>query len=371
MAYLTKSRPLDLADSNIANLGSDLEKKVRLEASEKEEQWHGVGKAPGLNIWRIESFKVVPYPKESYGCFFAGDAFIILHTWKDPEGDKLNHDIHFWLGLECSQDEAGTAAYKTVELDDYLGTTPVQYREVQGAESSKFLSYFKHFRVEQGGVKSGFTHVKPEEYRPRLLHITNNSGTLVIREVPLSSNSLNSGDVFVLDKGLDLYQWNGSKASGIEKVKAAEFVRKLDDDRKGLAKVTVFEETDLAAAFWDGLGGKGHVKSPEEAAKEKPSLPPFVKTLYRLSDASGRHEFTQEAQGTITRAHFKSEDVFIFDSGKEVYTWAGSKSTRTEKISALHYAVEYLTKHARPLTLPIVRVIEGSEGPDFLKNLDR
>ena len=55
------------------------------------------------------------------------------------------YDAHFWIGKESSQDEYATAAYKTVELDTYLKDAAIQYREVEGAESAKFLSYFKQF----------------------------------------------------------------------------------------------------------------------------------------------------------------------------------------------------------------------------------
>ena len=40
------------------------------------------------------------------------------------------------------QDEYGTAAYKTVELDTFLDDKAVQHREVQGHESETFLDYF-------------------------------------------------------------------------------------------------------------------------------------------------------------------------------------------------------------------------------------
>ena len=36
---------------------------------------------------------------------------------EDPKSEKFSHDLHFWLADNTMQDEAGTAAYKTVELD--------------------------------------------------------------------------------------------------------------------------------------------------------------------------------------------------------------------------------------------------------------
>ena len=62
----------------------------------------------------------------------------------------------------------------------------------------------------------------------------------MVREVPISYQSLNSGDVFLLDCGKELYQWQGKNASGQERFKASELVRAIDSERKGLANVTVF-----------------------------------------------------------------------------------------------------------------------------------
>ena len=64
------------------------------------------------------------------GEFYEGDSYIILNTYKEEDGDELNHDVHFWIGRYSTQDEYGTAAYKTVELDTFLDDKPIQHREV-------------------------------------------------------------------------------------------------------------------------------------------------------------------------------------------------------------------------------------------------
>jgi len=366
---MLKQKEYNIADSNIANLGTELEKNVKKAAAEHEQAWHKAGKKPGLEIWRIEKFHVVEWPQDKYGSFFSGDSYIVLHTYKKKGGDALQWNVHFWLGKYTSQDEAGTAAYKTVELDDFLGGAPVQYREVQGYETELFLKYFKNeIRIQDGGVDSGFKHVEAEKYRPRLLHVKGKRNVRVI-EVPLSRDSLNSGDVFIFDAGLHLYQWNGGKAAGTEKVKAAQIVRAIDDERKGLATVHVIEESDKdsdAQVFWKAVGGHGTVKSAAEGGSDEEADKNSEKRLFRLSDSSGKLEFTEAAKGKlIKRSALDSSDVFILDTGFEVFAWIGKAASLQEKKRALSYAQDYLVKFNRPIYLPIARILEGGENEVF------
>jgi len=359
---MLKPRKFDIEDSNIALLGSDLEKKVKLAAAETEPAWTNAGKKAGLEIWRIEKFHVKPWNPEHYGKFYTGDSYIVLRTYKKkPDDEKFSYDVHFWIGSKSTQDEYGTAAYKTVELDDFLHGDPVQHREIQGFESELFISYFKKIEFLEGGVDTGFKHVEAKEYKPRLLHLKGKK-TVVVREVPLKAESLNHGDVFILDAGLDVYQFNGESAGAMEKAKGAELTRALDDERGSKIKIIVLSDADTdsdAQKFWELLGGKKPIAPATPDVPEK-----YEKKLFRLSDATGKLRMEQIKD--VSLKSLDSNDSFILDAGYEVFVWVGKKASKEEKSKGLAFATDYIFKNDRPKTLPISRVLEGGENEAFI-----
>jgi gelsolin len=365
---MLKAKTYNIGDSNIANLGSDLEKKVRESAAACEPSWKNAGKVPGLEIWRMEKFKVVAVPRNTYGAFYSGDSYIVLHTYKKKDSDALAWDVHFWLGTHTTQDEAGTAAYKTVELDDHLGGAPIQHREVQGFETPLFLSYFNPgIRVMDGGIDTGFRHVGPEKYLPRLLQLKGKKN-IRLTQVALSLDSVNSGDVFVLDLGLTLVQFNGSQSRPLERNKAAEICRTIDAERDGKPVVVVFEESDAKwPAEWVKVLGQKPVKSAAAGGDDEAFERGVQhKKLLSLSDASGTLTMTQVAEGaSVSPKLLDTNDVFILDIGRQVFAWIGHKASVAERAKGISYAQDYVTQAKMPTTTPISRVVEGGESDYF------
>ena len=101
-----------------------------------------------------------------------------------------------------------------------------------------------------GGAETGFRHVTPEEYSPRLLHFSGTRKSVTVREVPLSKSRLTSNDVFILDLGLELYQWNGSSCNKDEKFAAMQYLVNLKSER-GNAKSETLDEDDAPRGVSD------------------------------------------------------------------------------------------------------------------------
>jgi gelsolin len=339
--------------------------KSRVSASKNEKEFQGVGKSAGIHVWRIEKFELKPMPKSEFGNFYSGDSYLILHS----EGTtNLTHTIHFWLGSKTSLDESGTAAYKAVELDTFLGSAPTIVRETEGCESPQFSRMFPNgFKILSGGVESGFNHVKPEAYVPKLLHVRGNKRVFVTED-KLSSSSLNQSDTFVLDAGLKVFQWVGSKASINEKYKANMISKDIKDSRKGCDVVEL--TSDGNEEFWKILGGKPTtIKDKADDDKDVEAHADRTHEVYQIIIDKEHKTFKKVGDGKLSQDMLKSDDVFIVDFGDQICLWIGKKASAQEKGQAMTCCTDYLGVHKRPAWLSISVVHDGHEGPEFKKRM--
>ncbi|KAG5101662.1 hypothetical protein JHK84_046631 [Glycine max] len=235
----------------------------------------------GLEIWRIENFNPVPIPQSSYGKFFTGDSYVILKTTASKSG-ALRHDIHYWLGKDTSQDEAGAAAIKTVELDASLGGWAVQYREITFARSS-----------------------------------------------------LNHDDIFILDTKSKIFQFNGSNSSIQERAKALEVVQYVKDTyHDGKCEIASIEDGKLMAdsesgEFWGCFGGFAPLPRRTVSDDDKPadSHPPKL-----LCVDKGKAEPIET--DSLTKEFLDTNKCYILDCGLEVFAWMGRNTSLDERKSA-------------------------------------
>jgi len=335
------------------------------------DEWNGFGKEPGFVGWRIENKVPVPVPQDKMGKLYEGDSYIFLSTKQGTA--SLSWDIHFWIGKDSSVDEKGIAAYKTVELDEYLGGGPVQYRECQEHESQLFQSYFKKTGLEYlaGGVASGFAHVDRDSYETRLLHLKGKRSVRV-KSVEAKSSSLNTGDVFILDLGLKLFLYNGKDANRSEKTAGFKMLQKIkDDERGGKAELFYLDDDPDCAEFWETLGGKIDVTNTGEDDNAAEKKAKEATKLFKVSDASGSLEFTEiekDEKNRLQRSMLDTQDVFIVDADSEIFVWIGKGASANEKKEGMMRAMEYLAKAGKPDWTPITRVVEGAESPVFQAN---
>ncbi|XP_016379036.1 gelsolin-like [Sinocyclocheilus rhinocerous] len=349
-------------------------------------EFETAGKAPGLQIWRIENMDLKPVPKNLYGNFYKGDAYLLLYTTTAP-----SYYIHMWMGNECSQDESGAAAIFSTQLDDFLGGGPVQFREVQNNESLTFLGYFKSgIKYKQGGVASGFHHVLTNDVDvKRLLHI---KGRRAIRatEVEMSWSSFNKGDCFIVDLGKDIYQWCGSDCNRFERLKASQLAIDIrDNERNGRAKLIMVEDgTEPDALTKDIYQWCGSDCNRFERLKASQ-----LAIDIRDNERNGRAKLIMVEDGTepdaltkiwrveggervpvdpSTYGRFFGGDCYLilysYKQGSReqhiIYTWQGLKSTQDELAASAFLTVQLDdSMGGAPVQ---VRVTQGQEPPHLM-----
>ncbi|XP_044978457.1 villin-2-like isoform X1 [Hordeum vulgare subsp. vulgare] len=326
--------------------------------------FQGAGQKVGIEIWRIEDFKPVALPKSDYGKFYSGDSYIVLQT-TSPKGGAYLYDVHFWIGKDSSQDEAGTAAIKTVELDSVLGGRAVQYRELQGYESDKFLSYFKPCIIPmEGGFASGFKTPEEETFETRL-YICKGKRAIRIKQVPFARSSLNHDDVFILDTEKKIYQFNGANSNIQERAKSLEVIQHLKEKyHGGVCDVAIVDDGKLQAEsdsgeFWVLFGGFAPI-GKKTVSDDDVVLETTAPKLYSINGGELKFEDIP-----LTKAVLENTRCFLLDCGAEMFVWVGRVTQLEDRKAATKAIEEFIINQKRPKTTRVTQVIQGYESHSF------
>ncbi|KAJ4896078.1 Villin-3 [Raphanus sativus] len=303
-----------------------------------------------------------------------------MQTTQNKAGAYL-FDIHFCIGKDTSQDEAGTAAVKTVELDAGLGGRAVQHREIQGHESDKFLSYFKPCIIPlEGGVASGFKKPEEEKFETRL-YTCKGKRAVHLKQVPFARSSLNHDDVFILDTKEKIYQFNGANSNIQERAKALAVVQYLKDKfHEGTCDVAIVDDGKLdtesdSGEFWVLFGGFAPIA--RKVASEDDIIPETTPPkLYSIADGGQVWFIDGKSKIPLSKddvGKFYSGDCYLvlyaYHSGerKEDYflcCWFGKNSIQEDQETAVRLASTMTNSlKGRPVQ---ARIYEGKEPPQFV-----
>ena len=112
----------------------------------------------------------------------------------------------------------------------------------------------KFYLSLEGGEESGFRKVGPKEYKTRLIHVESrkkkNKRVVHCDEVPVSIESLNNCDAFILDAGLKIYDFRPANCNVWEKRAANDYVNQLKSERaKVEANIVVWGEAVTKCYF--------------------------------------------------------------------------------------------------------------------------
>ncbi|XP_021278978.1 villin-1 isoform X3 [Herrania umbratica] len=327
--------------------------------------FHGAGAKPGLEIWCIEDLRLVPVPKYSHGKFYSGSAYVVLSTSVLKNGPP-QHDIHYWMGNDANEVDSALASDRALELDAALGSCTVQYREVQGQETEKFLSYFKPCVIPVEGVYSSQPGNSNGETNQVTLLTCKGDHVVHVKEVPFSRSSLNHNDVFILETASKIFLFSGCNSSIQERAKALEVVQYIKENRHaGNCEVAIIEDGKLVGdsdvgEFWSLFGGYAPIPRDSALAGQQQVDSPVILFWINLQG-----KLSQIGSDSLDKDMLEKNKCYMLDCGAEVFVWMGRNTSITERKTSISAAEDFLRKHDMSSRTHLTFLTEGLETSMF------
>ncbi|CAK8565915.1 unnamed protein product [Lathyrus sativus] len=321
------------------------------------------GANPGLEVWCIENQELVLMSESDHRKFYTGSAYIVLNA-VFPKNGPPHYDIHYWLGNDTKKVDSSLASDKALELDAALGSCSVQYREIQGQESQKFLSYFKPCLIPIEGVFTSKQGNLNGEYQVSL-YSCKGDYVVHVREVPFQRSSLNHEDVFILDTALKIFLFSGCNSTIQERAKGLEVVQYITENKHGgKCEVATIEDGKFVGdsdvgEFWSLFGGYAPIPREPPASQESvaPSAKAFWINLQGKICPIGSNAFSKEM--------LESDKCYMLDCDSEIFVWMGRQTLLTERRTSIKAAEDFVRNEGRSSKTHLTFLSEGLESTVF------
>ncbi|KAJ3146964.1 hypothetical protein HDU86_008325 [Geranomyces michiganensis] len=386
-----------------------------------------IGHRAGVTVFRIEGLKPVLQPSSRRGRFCIADCYIVLHSvprhdaassnrdksasnsaGRDLDDDDetiMSHRIYVYIGAKAEIDKRFCAAMFSTGLRNWIYATRTVERETSGDESPDFLALFgTKFVLDKNIDAAADTSlfVAEEKRWPCRMYMLCGNKEIKLRLVCPNARSLDSANVFLLDWGNQLYQWNGAQSSLQQKAKCRILTSRINrHERVGKATTFEIEEGSETPEFRNMLGGARAVRSPSKPQDDKSDseahtsddsdaevdrrareVDTFAQqqaddarfavigdapvVLYRaFEDLSDEVDTHIVKVGKLARAMLVSDAAYVLDAGVELFLWIGKNAPLDLRQMATELLARIAPLQKRPKWVGLHKLMEGHESEVF------
>ncbi|KAJ3169847.1 hypothetical protein HDU88_000487 [Geranomyces variabilis] len=384
-----------------------------------------IGHRAGVTVFRIEGLKPVLQPSSRRGRFCIADCYIVLHTVSrhattsasksnksarnavavdvdDDDETMMSHRIYVYIGAKAEIDKRFCAAMFSTGLRNWIYATRNVERETSGDESPDFLALFgTKFVLDENIDAAADTSlfVAQEKRWPCRMYMLCGNKEIKLRLVCPSARSLKSANVFLLDWGNELYQWNGAQSSLQQRAKCRILTSRINrHERVGKAEIFEIEEGSETSEFWSMLGGPRAVPKPhddrsdgephtsddsdaeddrraheeETHAQQQAEDARFAEigdapaVLYRaFEDISDEVDTHIVKVGKLARAMLVSDAAYVLDAGVELFLWIGKNAPLDLRGMATELLARIAPLQKRPKWVGLHKLMESHESEVF------
>jgi len=181
--------------------------------------------------------------------FSIGDTYIV----------DAGNRIWIWIGKDSTVDEQFTGAFIGDLMDKEREGEPDVETVWQGYEPPEFRQSVGAMRIVNKDLAKSILQKIPRTEREVVMYQVSSEeyetlNDIQFIQVPLSRDSLNSDDVFLIDTYDTVFVWQGKNCNVKEKVIAGRIARKFDAERVGVQEEVFIEEGEEPEKLRELLG---------------------------------------------------------------------------------------------------------------------